>query len=416
MRRNGYVSTVWVVFLAAAIVGCGSGSTTSPNVAPLTGIKKRVLLSNQQVNSVNLLDANRDTVSSKNFTVPGPTKLVTAGGKTLAMSTGQNSVTVIDSATEVVTFNITLVDLPSDIAITPDGKFGWVAERATGGVQFVGTADGSASPSPISVPNARRVVMSPNGTKVLIFSDPQAQVPPNTNTFFVIDTTSKVLTTITSSHLDQPITAVFGASDTQAFILNCGAQCGGTAASVVSVDFSSATPAFSANVAVPAATVGLLNAGNLYVAGTPAPALTGPGPACPLSRCGVLTVINTGSLTAGTSTPITDGLHEKMALANGRLYIGSSGCSVDPGTAPNTVRGCLTIFNTVTPGTKFPAESSFRQNFDVTGFQPISSRSVIYVVQGGEIDIFDTTTDALATGITQLDVVGKAVDVVQIDP
>jgi hypothetical protein len=38
------------------------------------------------------------------------------------------------------------------------------------------------------------------------------------------------------------------------------------------------------------------------------------------------------------------------------------------------------------------------------------------VVQGAEIDIFDTNTDALASGVTQIDVVGRAFDVVQIDP
>ncbi|HZD94196.1 MAG TPA: hypothetical protein VE133_08080, partial [Candidatus Sulfotelmatobacter sp.] len=71
---------------------------------------------------------------------------------------------------------------------------------------------------------------------------------------------------------------------------------------------------------------------------------------------------------------------------------------------------------TTTPGVVFPVESSFRQNFNVTGLQPISNRNVIYVVQGGELDIFDTTTSAAATGITQLDIVGTAFDVVQIDP
>jgi hypothetical protein len=38
------------------------------------------------------------------------------------------------------------------------------------------------------------------------------------------------------------------------------------------------------------------------------------------------------------------------------------------------------------------------------------------VVQGSELDIFDTNTDALASGVNQIDVVGKAFDVVQIDP
>jgi hypothetical protein len=215
---------------------------------------------------------------------------------------------------------------------------------------------------------------------------------------------------------------VFGSSDTQAFILNCGAECGGTAAGVVSIDFSGVfnTPAVPATVSTPVsvpggATVGLLNGSSLFVAGSAAPT-AGPSAACPLSRCGALTTINTSSLTASAPTPITDGLHGKMALANNRLYIGASGCTVDPGTATNTVRGCLSIFNTSTPGATFPQESSFRQNFDVTGLQPISGRSVIYIVQGGELDIFDTNTGALATGITQLDIVGRAFDVVQIDP
>jgi hypothetical protein len=159
-----------------------------------------------------------------------------------------------------------------------------------------------------------------------------------------------------------------------------------------------------------------MNGTNLYVAGTPTPAPTGPGAACPLSRCGVLTVINASALTAGAAIPITDGIHEKMAFANNRIYVGASGCSVEAGSAANTTRGCLTIFNTSSSSATFPTESSFRQNFNVTGLQPISGRSIIYIVQGAELDIFDTNADILAPGVTQLDVVGTAFDVVQIDP
>jgi hypothetical protein len=105
-----------------------------------------------------------------------------------------------------------------------------------------------------------------------------------------------------------------------------------------------------------------------------------------------------------------------MSFANNRVYVGATGCTVEPGSAANTVRGCLSIFNTSSSAAIFPTESSFRQNFDVTGFQPISGRNIIYIVQGAELDIFDTTTDTLAPGVTQLDVVGTAFDVVQIDP
>lgn len=413
MRRNSYLSQFWVALLALALAGCGSSSTS--NQPKPTGLKKRVLLSNQASSTINLLDAQKDTFTTKNIGATSPTKLVTAGGITAAMDSAGSVITVIDNTTEAVTFAAPIGDQPFDIAIEPDGKKVWAAMRDFGFVQAVDTGSGVAF-QVLRIANARRLVMSPKGTKMLVFPDPQSVVSPNTHTFFVVDTTTGSFTTITDAvHLDQPFTAVFGSSDTQAFVLNCGAECGGTAASVVSVDFTNA-PVFApaAPVPVAGATVGLMNGTNLYVAGT-SPTLP-VGLTCPISSCGELTVINTGTLTAGNPVAITDGDHENMAFTNNRLYIGSRGCSVQPGTAANTVRGCLSIFNTGSSAVTFPTESSFRQNFDVTGFQPISNRSVIYVVQGGELDFFDTNTDALATGITALDVVGKAFDVVQIDP
>jgi hypothetical protein len=404
------------MLLALAVAGCGSSSTS--NQPKPTGLKKRVLLSNQASSTVNLLDAQKDTFTTKNLGASSPTKLVTAGGITAAMDSAGSVITIIDNTTEAVISSAPIGDQPFDIAIEPDGKKAWAAMRDFGFVQAVDTSSGVAF-QVLRISNARRLVMSPKGTKMLVFPDPQSQVSPNTHTFFVVDTTTGSFQTITDAvHLDQPFTAVFGSSDTQAFVLNCGAECGGTAASVVSVDFTNATtPVFApgpAPIPVAGATVGLMNGTNLYVAGT-SPTLP-VGLTCPISRCGELTVINTGALTAGNPVAITDGDHENMAFTNNRLYIGSRGCTVQPGTAANTVRGCLSIFNTGSSAVTFPAESSFRQNFDVTGLQPISNRSIIYVIQGGEIDFFDTTTDAIATGITPIDVVGKGFDVVQIDP
>jgi len=414
MRRNSYLSQIWVLILALAFAGCGS--STSSNQPKPTGLKKRVLLSNQAASAVNLLDAQKDTFTTKNLGVTSPTKLVTAGGITAAMDSAGSVITIIDNTTEAVTFAAPIGDLPFDIAISPDGKKAWAAMREFGFVQAVDTSTGVAF-QVIRISNARRLVMSPKGSKLLVFPDPQSQVPPNTHTFFVVDTATGSFQTITdATHLDQPFTAVFGASDTQAFVLNCGAECGGTAASMVSVDFSNPAPIFApaAPIPVAGATVGLMNGTTLYVAGT-APTLP-LGLTCPISRCGEITAINTGALTAGNPVAITDGDHENMAFANSRIYIGSRGCTVQTGTAANTVRGCLSIFNTGSSAVTFSTESSFRQNFDVTGLQPISGRSIIYVVQGGEIDFFDTTADAIATGITPIDVVGKAFDAVLIDP
>jgi hypothetical protein len=416
MRPNSYVSVAWVILAAAALAGCGS-STPSNQPKP-SGLKKRVLLTNQQQNVINLLDAQKDVVSAKSFGATSPTRIITAGGQTVALDSTLPNFNIIDNTKEQVTFTPGLTDVPFDVALTPDGKIAFLAERNSSVIQFATTADGAVNPSSIFIPTPRRLVMSPNGTRLLVFTDPQAAV---TNSFFVIDPVNKTLVKVTSPNLDQPITAVFGSSDDQAFILNCGPECGGTTASVAVANFSGvfAAPAVPPTVAAPinlqggGATVGLLNGSNLFVAGTPT---TFPAIPCPLSHCGTLNVINTGSLTASAPVAITDGLHQKMAFVNNRVYVGASSCTVDPGTAPNTVRGCLSIFNTSTSGVVFPQQSSFRQNFDVTGLQPISNRNVIYVVEGGELDFFDTTTDAVAPGITQVDIVGKAIDVVQIDP
>lgn len=421
MRPNSYVSIVWMAALLA-VIGCGGSSSSSSSTPPPTGLSKRVLLSNQESSTINLLDAKKNTLTTKTFSAAGPTKLVTSNGKTIVLSSTQNNIAVIDNATEVVTFTVALDDQPVDVAITKDGSIAFAAESNLGEVRFATTADGILSPTIFHIPGARRLVMSPGGTKLLVFSDPQAQ--SGINSFFVIDTATKAFAQITSSNLDQPFTAVFGTSETQAFVLNCASECGSpNTPSMVSVDFTGvlASPSSPATFAGPllvpgGATAGIMSGSNLYIAGAAAPT-TGPGAACPLSRCGALTTINTASFTVGASAPITDGLHEKMALtSNGRVYIGAGNCTVDPGSVANTVRGCLTIFNTSTLATTFPLESSFRQEFNVTGFQPISNSTVMYVIQGGELDFFDITADAVASNITIVDILGKAIDCIQIDP
>jgi hypothetical protein len=412
MRRNSHLSQLWIVVLALLAAGCGGSSSNSTSTAPLTGLNKRVLVSNVQNGTINFVDAQKDVLNSKTLAGTSVTKMITAGGTTIGMDSVNSEIVVIDNPTETVTFNAAIGDQPFDIALSPDGKTAWAAMRNFGFVQSVDTTTGIANPV-FRLANARRLVMSPNGTKLLIFLDPQANISPK-NTFLVLDTATNALTSITNVAMDQPFTAVFGSSDTQAFVLNCGPECGGSTASVVSVDFTTvSSPVFSSVLVPGGATVGVLNGTTLFVAGTPIIPVAG----CPLSRCGVLTAINTTALTAGAPVPITDGLHENIAITStGKVYVGAGGCSVVPGTALNTTRGCLSIFNTTSLATSFPEESSFRQNFSVTSLQPISGRSVIYVVQGGELDIFDANTDALETGITQIDIVGNAVAAVLIDP
>jgi len=437
MRREKSVLSILVLGLAVLVAGCGS-SPSNPNTPPPTGLKKRVLVSNQQNGVVNIMDAQKDVFSSKTIAASAPTKIVTGGGQTAILDSSVAQVSIFDNTKETVTFAPLVADIPSDIVITQDGKTVWVAERNNGFVQAIDTATGIVTTS-VPVPSVHRLVLSPNGTRLLAFSDnPQGLPAPNPqpgqpnpfqDAFFVIDTTNAVTThqatPIKLSPGDQPFSAVFNTSETQAFILNCGSGCGGndgtpaatpTPPSVLNVDFTNAAaPVQGARVAVPAATAGLLANGNLFIAGTTSPtAAVSPG-------TGFLQVVNASSLTLASSpVQITDGLHTFMALtSNNRLYIAAQNCTVGPVQSNNTVTGCLSIANITNPAAPtitVPTESSFRQDFDVTAIQPISNRSVVYVVQGGELDFFDLNTDAVSTTITRIDIVGKAVGVVQIDP
>jgi hypothetical protein len=315
---------------------------------------------------------------------------------------------------------------PFDVAISPDGLTGYAAIKNVGVVEVVNTTTGNLVGT-IPVPSVARLVEGPGGHKLLAFADnPQGVNSPNTDSFFVIDTGTNTMAHVPMPPGSQPYTAVFDPSDTNdttAFILSCGGECGGggsstpTAPSVAKVNFASVSSPVVTFVSsspnpIAGATVGLLKGSTLFVAGTPVNA-TGCGLAC-----GTLQMIDTGSLTAQTPVSITNGIHTVMALtSNNKLYIGATGCAVGPVSSQNTVQGCLSIFDTSAGGAAvIPPESSFRQSFDVTGLQPISNENTIYVVQAGELDIFDITTSLPSTTIQQLDINGKAIDAVQIDP
>jgi hypothetical protein len=98
--------------------------------------------------------------------------------------------------------------------------------------------------------------------------------------------------------------------------------------------------------------------------------------------------------------------------ANIQLYIGARTCTninvPASGSSPGEVRGCLSILDTGKSSVVIPPATG-----DVTGIQAISRRSVVYVVQGGALQIYDTTTNQLQK--TQVNIVGQAIAVLQID-
>jgi hypothetical protein len=300
---------------------------------------------------------------------------------------GSNSIGVINNATETLNGQIPLPDFTESFVAAPDSVTLYVAVpnapisgQAAGAVEVLNVSAGTLVLS-IPVPRARRVVLSHNGNKLLVFAD-------GTDQLWVVDTTAKTASAV--SGFDRPVSAVFSTDDSKAYILNCGPECGGTTAKVTVLDMSTNTP--GASVPVSAATVGLLDSsGNLLVAGTAAGG-------------GRLDVINASSLAVSKSgVAISDGTHKLMAMgANGKLFIGSQSCG-------NTVQGCLSIYDTAA-GT---ATTSATGGGDITGIEPVSGRNVVYVIEGGEFVIYDTNTGKPIAN--QIDIIGKAVDVRVVD-
>jgi hypothetical protein len=121
---------------------------------------------------------------------------------------------------------------------------------------------------------------------------------------------------------------------------------------------------------------------------------------------------------SGTAVTIGDGYHRQMELAsNNKLFIGARDCTNNPNDSAAAPTGCLTIFDTsaktaVIDPAKDPA-TGIAKGF-VTGMAPLANRNFVYVVSGGQLRIYDTTTSAISTG-RSIDITGTVVDVKTID-
>jgi hypothetical protein len=335
--------------------------------------------------------------------------------RTLVFSPSNNGLSIVSNAQESVSLTLGLPGATESMFVWTDNTTAFVAvpsasiagQASLGAVGRIDISSGAIT-AIVGLPGAHFLVPSPDGSKILVISDSANAVTvlnPN------LITTGNPLTPVTGA-FDKPVGAVFSADGTKAYVLNCGPECGGSAASISVVDMTGSTPAVQ--VPIPGgATVALLQGTSLFVAGTPiAPQndCSGVTPATASTSCGRLTIVDTGSLTAGTPVQITDGYHDHMQMgANGQLFIGARNCT-NINISGGEVRGCLSIVNTATGGVIAPPD-----NGNVTSIEPIPNRNVVYVCQGGALRVYDTTTGRLQTTPEQPNVVGQAIDVKVVD-
>jgi len=403
-----------------SLAACGG-----PGGPAVSHLSKRAFVSDDFDGSLHIENAASDVESG--FTIatgnqPGTMVLSPDKSITLVFDAGDVQLAVVSNSSESVLGRILLPNVSTGYVSMADNTVGFVAvpncpaASCSGFSNVVEVVDLATTFNVTgTVPIAQvatTLVLSPTEKKLLVFGGPG----DHQDTLTVIDvaaaqtTPATAATQLASPSFDRPVSAVFSSDGTKAFILNCGAECGGSAASVTVLDLTTTPPTPGAPIPVMAATTGLLNGSTLYVAGSPLGfGCAGASPATTATSCGTLQAVDTGTLTAGAPITITDGSHDHMELgSDNQLFIGARTCT-NVSTMSET-RGCLTIFGTVTSKVVVPPV-----NFDVTGIAPISSRTIVYVVQGGELKIYDTSTSPPSLTPTQIDVVGKAVDVKYVD-
>jgi hypothetical protein len=419
--------------VSAALLSCGRNTSSSTSGA--SGLKFRAFVS-QAVSAttaspgLDLVDASTDLVVRAPAVVisgaPGMMETSANKSTTIVFDSTGNAVTVVNNKQETSSGTVKLPDATESMAISPDATVGYaavpnapVAGMPSGAVEMMNLSNFTIE-NTIAVTAAHYIVLSPDATHLLAFSD-------NSDTATLINFLNTGTTAspnwvvngppIAIAGFSRPVWAVFSADSNTAYVMNCGAECGATTGTAGVAVLNVGTATIGQTLAVPAggATYGALFGSTLYVAGNP-PAPPSPCSPATVNTCGTLSVItvNNGTLTLANSVAIPDGYHNRMAItADNQVFVGSRGCTnVNNASAnPPTTYGCLALYNPKHP------QSAVVSTYlgDTTGIAVVTGRNEVYVVQNGELRIWDTTTDAPRPGQFQPDIVGQAVDVKIID-
>ncbi len=427
-------------------LSCG-GSVTAGSVKK-SGLSYRAFITNNVSSGtaaagVYILNALKDQLAAvpaiSGGNNPGMMAVTPNRAQTLVFSgigtqSSDNKLTIIDNSKEAASGGLTLPGITESLVVSPDSSTAYVAVptapvvgQPPGIVVQIFITNASVA-GEVNIPSVQYLSIDNSGNRILGFSEGPNSVA---DTVAVITPSNigipnaQVVTFV--GGFDHPVAAFFSSDDTTAYVLNCGAECGGTQASLQTLDLTTNTAGPPGVVCTPggnppcggtlnlmAGSVALVNSSTMYVAGTPVPASPCTGQTTAATTCGLLTIVDLNTLSVINTAPIviTDGYHNRIALAaNGQLFIGARTCTeiippIPPPTGAET-RGCLSIYNTLSTavgsapsgGVLIPPE-----NGDVTAFQAIVQRytggfvaqQVIYVVQGGSLDVYDVTIDALA--------------------
>lgn len=224
----------------------------------------------------------------------------------------------------------------------------------------------------------------------------------------------------TAGIFNRPIKAVFSNDGNSIYVLNCGPECGGSQAGIVTIPITTAS--FNGNTSGPAgsnlvpsaalpipggSTDAIQNGNTFYVSGQQ---LQPDG-----LFSGNLTVVDLPSKTVTGTYSISDGTHTKMLFGDDNsLWIGSQKCLAGEKYARNQGGatqpfGCLTLFNTATKAVTIDPYKG-----DLTGVTSIETLHKIYVAEGGQVHIYNTA-DFTERDNTNVAITGTVYDVAYMD-
>ncbi len=471
MKKRSLLSLAMVILVAAAasmaMLGCGKNFYFAGRNLPPSGLTQRVLVAVQNpAGSLQFMDAFYDI----RHPINNPNGQFSIGGFTgnnpatiqnlpeeqtgLVYASGDGSLSRVNYGTEGA-MGLAIPGGPISTSTLASRRLDYFVSADQNARALVITDAAQGGRYLLNVPGIYRVSVNTNATLVLGFSQDSNAV------YTVVRLTLAQQTQYAtraawvaagfqdcepqslpryctgqlgdpSSLFDRPSKAIFSADGQTIYVLNCGPECGGAQAGVVSVPISStvlntiaggpsglppttsaggaAQPGLTATavLAVPGGATNALQSGpTMYVTGQQ---LQSDG-----LLAGSLTVVNLAANVVSARYSISDGTHNKMILADDNtLWIGSQRCQsgerfAQNNSGGNVQFGCLTRFDL---GTNAVTVDRFIG--DLTGIANVEGLHKVYVGEGGQVHIYRTTDFAELdnTGVT---VSGTVSDVAYMD-
>jgi hypothetical protein len=458
LKKRSRLSLAVTAFVAVAVsfilLGCGKNFYFAGRPLPPSGVTQRVLVAvDNPVGSLQFMDAFYDIrhpfnnpngqFSIGGFSGSNPVTIQNLPEEQagLVYSSGDGSLASISYAEEKLNSNVVSSGSISTSIFGSRKQDYFVAANQNSHAMMVDDVS-LGNQLLMNIPGIYRISMNLNATLVLGFAQDNNTVysliklTPAQQTLYSTpaqwqgkfqdcepQTLPKYCVTIVTDPnkaFDRPIKAIFSSDGQSIYVLNCGPECGGTQAGIVTIPISNSVlngnqggPAGLALqagrvLAVPGgATNALENASTLYVAGQQ---LQPDG-----LQAGYLSVVNLASYSVTGSYAISDGTHNKMSFADDNtLWIGSQRCQNGERFKQNNAGqkvefGCLTMFNTSTN-----AVTVDRYIGDLTGIADVEGLHKIYVGEGGQVHIY-STTDFAELDNTNVTVTGTVSDVAYMD-